>query len=345
MRINHLVVKPELRCTAKCPTCHYRRALHKKALQQRLLTIEEWKDFFVEVSGLGVSRLDISGGEPMLYPQLPEMISAGKQRGWRVQLNSNGSLFFPEAAARLLDVGLDRAMISLYSAHPAVHDAMRQAPGLWKNAVAAIQLLAGLRRRYPGFEIITQTLLCRENLRELAETLQFHRDLGAEGVVISYLEGNMVGEELMPAYMLEAFRREAVPKLLRFSRTFAWPLRNLVRHSLRNLYSNKDLTDDDWRTGRYHHQPPDCQIPGTMALVLANGDVHPCNVVEYTHEPVVGNLFERHITEIWQGPAWELYRRQRDARCCRCPMLHQRYVPFRMPRPSAALRRLWQGIA
>jgi sulfatase maturation enzyme AslB (radical SAM superfamily) len=60
---------------------------------------------------------------------------------------------------------------------------------------------------------------------------------------------------------------------------------------------------------------------------LADGQVHPCNGVEYCHKPVMGNTHEGRLVDLWTGPTWEQFRVERMEWCHRCPMnLH-----FRIP--------------
>ncbi len=87
-----------------------------------------------EAKSLGAWNLTISGGEPTLYKQLPELIAYGKKQGYFIRLNSNGGLTDFGFAEALVDAGLDVADISLYSPVEVVHDAMRGAGGLWRKA-------------------------------------------------------------------------------------------------------------------------------------------------------------------------------------------------------------------
>ncbi len=75
-------------------------------------------------------------------------------------------------------------------------------------------------------------------------------------------------------------------------------------------------------------------MPQKFALVLANGDVHPCNIVEYLHEPVMGNLFENMPLEIWHSEKWEKLRRDLLPECALCRISLHTIIPLR----PAALR-------
>jgi radical SAM protein with 4Fe4S-binding SPASM domain len=339
-KLKHLVVKPELRCTAHCPTCQLRRDLHNQVRKQRLLTFQEWRDVLAEAHRLGVRNFDISGGEPTLYRDLPALIRLGKQYGWIVQLNSNGSLMSDSMIRALVDAGLDKVMISLYSHDAGIHDTLRGLPGLWNKATTALSQWAGQKDRHPGLEIIAQTLLCPENFLQLPDLLRLLKELGADGVLLSYLEGNFSGEPLFSLPDMERFDVQTRMELQRLCREWHWPLRLTASLRLNHLFSSRRQSLGDWAAGLYHQEQPACSIPSHMALILANGDVHPCNVVEYSHEPVVGNLFESSLTDIWQNSLWKTFREHGTSQCRSCPMLLQNFIPFRFPR-WAVLRKRW----
>ncbi len=339
-KLKHLVIKPELRCIARCPTCAMRRSLHNRLRGRRLLTLGEWRDLLAEARRLGLRNLDISGGEPTLYRNLPELIRIGRRNGCIVQINSNGSHMPESTIGELADAGLDRVMISLYSHDAATHDRMRNVPGLWQKATAALAGWALQKDRKPGLEIIAQTLLCPENLLQLPDLLRLLRDLGTDGVVLSYLEGNFTDTEVIPIRFLKEFDERIRPELERLSRGFRWPVRVLASRRLRNLFSKKHQSEEGWATGFYHRLRPSCSTPNHMALVLANGEVHPCNVVEYAHEPVMGNVFDRSLSDIWHSALWNAFRKNRHPQCCRCPMPLQDFLPFVLPR-LAVVKRRW----
>jgi radical SAM protein with 4Fe4S-binding SPASM domain len=327
--MEHLVIKPTLACTANCPTCAGRRLLHKNAHRQRQLALEDWKRVLDEARSLGAWHLTISGGEPTLYKRLPELIAYGKKQGWLIRLNSNGGLTDFGFAEALVEAGLDVADISLYSPVAAIHDAMRGASGLWRKATATITFLAGLKSKYKGFNVITQTILCRENYLDFARLLQLHYHLGSSGILISYLEGDVSREHLLQIDEIEHFRRHIIPDVLKVCRGLPTPLRNSAAAKFATIFSEEIMSSAHWAEGIYRPESRPCTVPQKQALVLANGDVHPCNIVEYVHEPIMGNLFEQSLPAVWRGSHWKQFRESLHRDCPRCPMQYHLFVHLR----------------
>jgi radical SAM protein with 4Fe4S-binding SPASM domain len=326
--VEHLVVKPSLSCTANCPTCSLRRQLHDELKRQRKLSLADWRKVLAEARDLGVWHLTISGGEPTLYPRLIDIIRIGRGYGWLVRMNSNGGFTRQQYGEQLVQAGLNVVDISLYGSTPSLHDSMKRSEGLWHKATANIGMFADLQKRNPGFKVMTQTVLCRENYRDFAELLKLCRQLGSSGLLVSYLEGDFEGDHLLTARQIEEFRRDILPEAVGACRDLDGSARELAVSSVLRIFSPKVLAAEMWAGGVYRPERHRCGIPGKQALVLANGDVHPCNIVEYTHDPVMGNLFSHSLREVWDGRTWREFRRSGHRDCHLCPMGHHVFVPL-----------------
>ena len=337
-RFAHLVLKPTLACTARCHTCSTRKALHKSKGQDQQLALADWKNLFREVDGLGLSKLTISGGEPTLYKDLTELIEAGKRYGWEIGLNTNGSLIDRDCAGRLKAAGLNAVSLSVYSAKPELHDRMRGHPGLWQKAVGAAGAFVEIRERQdPMFRVQMQTLLCRDNFRSFPDLIKLAYQLRVCGLTFSYLEGDFrERQHLLEEKQIDEFKRQVVPEaiaIIREASADAWARRMAIA-AVRSIFPIGRIREREYAQGVYRH-PSACEVPSFFAIVLANGDVHPCNMVEYSHHPVIGNLQTSSFAELWRGDAWAAFRRKGFDLCRYCPVPQQVHIPI-MRRPEVA---------
>jgi MoaA/NifB/PqqE/SkfB family radical SAM enzyme len=71
-----------------------------------------------KLADLGTSIITISGGEPMMHPQLDDIIHHIRVRGMIAGLISNGYYFTPERIKRLNKAGLDNLQISIDNVEP-----------------------------------------------------------------------------------------------------------------------------------------------------------------------------------------------------------------------------------
>lgn len=145
-RLRRLLIKPTFACNASCKNCIYRRELYNKLKKEDLLTFDDWKRILKEAYQLGVKLFIISGGEPTLYPRLPELIKIGRSYGWTVKLNSNGSMITPEYAETLIRAGLNFITISLYTPYLDINTQMRGTNQLWMKTTSAIKIFSQLEK-------------------------------------------------------------------------------------------------------------------------------------------------------------------------------------------------------
>src|SRR5579864_3576891 len=71
-----------------------------------------------KLADLGTSILTISGGEPLLHPELDDIIAAMRRRGVLAGMITNGYLLTPERVQRLNRAGLDHLQISIDNVKP-----------------------------------------------------------------------------------------------------------------------------------------------------------------------------------------------------------------------------------
>ncbi len=103
---------PIRRCNLSCTYCNeYDDYSKPVAVETMIARINRLAD-------LGTSILTISGGEPLLHPDLDRIISAMRSRGVLACMITNGYLLTPERVKRLNAAGLDHMQISIDNVMP-----------------------------------------------------------------------------------------------------------------------------------------------------------------------------------------------------------------------------------
>ncbi len=87
------------------------------------LSFEEIEKVVTACRPLGLEKVRITGGEPLLRPDLDDLISRISSTGVEVALTTNASLLSGQAP-RLADAGLDRVTVSLDALNPKIHSQM-----------------------------------------------------------------------------------------------------------------------------------------------------------------------------------------------------------------------------
>jgi MoaA/NifB/PqqE/SkfB family radical SAM enzyme len=103
---------PIRRCNLSCTYCNeyddFSPPVPKDVMIQRIN----------QLADLGTSILTLSGGEPMLHPDLDEIIAAMRRRGVIAGMITNGYLLMPDRIKRLNQAGLDHMQISIDNVKP-----------------------------------------------------------------------------------------------------------------------------------------------------------------------------------------------------------------------------------
>jgi len=103
---------PIRRCNLACTYCNeFDHSSEPVPIAEMLARIDK-------LAALGVSVITISGGEPLLHPQLEEIIRRIRSHGVLATLISNGYLLSVERIQALNDAGLDYLQISIDNVEP-----------------------------------------------------------------------------------------------------------------------------------------------------------------------------------------------------------------------------------
>jgi cyclic pyranopterin phosphate synthase len=172
------------RCNLRCQYCMPLED-YTWLPRKELLTFEEINSLVEVFTGLGVSRIRLTGGEPLLRRDLPTLIHmlAANSEVRDLALTTNGTLLSEQAAA-LRAAGLGRLTISLDTLQPARFRA------LVKQDMHA-DVLAGIRAaEAAGFRgtKIDAVVIRGFNDDEIGNLIEFGRAQNAEVRFIEYMD-------------------------------------------------------------------------------------------------------------------------------------------------------------
>jgi len=123
---NHIYVEPTNVCNLMCATCTPPEVKGQKGK----LSLELWEDILdcFESSGINPTITLIGRGEPLLHPQIEEIVRMATEKGCCCYIITNGVLLTVDKAKKLLDAGLKRIQVSLHATTAETYEKMTGKP-------------------------------------------------------------------------------------------------------------------------------------------------------------------------------------------------------------------------
>lgn len=287
------------RCNSPCQTC-IRTLLPDPERDLSLAEVKRLVDGLPELDSVALQV----NGEPLLHPELPDIIRLLVGRGARVELNTNGLLLGGPRAAALIDSGLAGLNVSVEALDPQVYAQLRGVDAQ-SRVVAGLERFMQLRGPAPAQPRVSLWMTAnRRNLGDLPGLVDLAARVGAEEVYLQRLVyfGDLVAREEESLHgRLGAEHRAIIAEAERRAAATGVALRACGRHSPAEMLE-APVDPEVWRT---------CRRPWDSAVVMANGDVVPCCISTFTApraDIVLGNALTSSWTEVWEG---EPYREQR----------------------------------
>jgi MoaA/NifB/PqqE/SkfB family radical SAM enzyme len=253
------------RCNFSCKQCF---TMSPECGDSAVIPVSVIKRLAVEADELGMYEIVLEGGEPLVDPNLFEIINAFGSDRFYLGITTNGYCLDEKMASRLAEAGVSRVVVSLDGMDSATHDSFRGVDGAFDRAIKALENVKKTGMR-PSVNFLVGHYNARTSVVE--EMCDFCAKRGYQiGLISASAPGNWKGK-------LEVLLDADDTKRL---------------NDLRMVYSNmwRDLWPPiDNTRGR---------ISGCLAVnrpyITPNGDVLPCS---YIHVKI-GNIYENSLKEI-----------------------------------------------
>ena len=179
------------------------------------LSFEEIEKVVTACRPLGLEKVRITGGEPLLRPDLDDLISRISSTGVEVALTTNASLLSGQAP-RLADAGLDRVTVSLDALDPKIHSQMTD------SSIPVEVVLGGIDAALEaGLSPVKVNCVVQRGVNE-TEVAPLVRRFKGTGVTVRFIEymdvgrtngwqlGQVVSSTDLLGYLQEEFELEPV---------------------------------------------------------------------------------------------------------------------------------------
>ena len=166
------------RCNLTCEHCYSISA--DKDFPGELST-EEVYGVMDDLKQFGVPVLILSGGEPLLRPDIYDIAERAKEMGFYVGLSTNGTLIDHANIGRIAAVGFDYVGISLDGIKD-THDKFRRMVGAYDRSLNAVRLC-----RDAGIKIGVRFTLTQHNQHDLPGLLELTERESVDKFYLSHL--------------------------------------------------------------------------------------------------------------------------------------------------------------
>ena len=129
-------------CNFHCGMCYVRQSKSQTAGAGGLQPPEFWIDLAGQAAKEGMLSILLTGGEPFLYPDFRRLYETLYDMGFKMSVNSNGSLITKEDAAWLAARPPEKVSITLYGASNATYERFCGDPNGFDKVCRGVQALA-----------------------------------------------------------------------------------------------------------------------------------------------------------------------------------------------------------
>jgi MoaA/NifB/PqqE/SkfB family radical SAM enzyme len=304
------------RCNLRCKTCWYwgPHGRYSEGGGMEEMSVQEIRDFVDSISWFR-PYLMLTGGEPLLYQGIEEVVRHASSRGLFVGMITNGMVAGEEKIRELVDAGLNFVNVSIDSPEKEIHNEIRNNESSFDRCIKALD---NIRKVKGGrlFPIVTVNLTVSnynyENLRGIVELID---DAGVRILQIQHQwfsdrETSIAYEEWAERYLgmesghigtYETGDAHDVDGAVLFDQ-----IRDIRDRSNIAVRVYPDLSRED--TASYYRgmdavYNERCIQAWYGACIKPNGDVVPC--IDY----VVGNVTETPFKQLWNSEKMRLFRR------------------------------------
>ncbi|AGB32352.1 Radical SAM domain protein [Natrinema pellirubrum DSM 15624] len=307
-------------CGLACDHC---RADAKPQRHPDELSTAEGKALLEDAAEFGDGQLVVlSGGDPLVRDDVPELIAHGDDLGLRMTITPSGTgSLTADRIEEMADAGLKRMAVSLDGASPEAHDAFRGEDGSFEETIRAVE-----DAREAGLPVQVNTTVCQQTVAELPAIRDLLTEIGAVMWSVFFLVPVGRGRVLEP---IAPDRADAVMEWLHeVSDTEPFGVKTTEAPQYRRVAMQRRADEDEGGQSGGRPGPGDGIERRTgivagdgFAFVSHIGEVFPSGFLPES----AGNVRDRPVTELYRDS--ELFRSLRDrdnlsGKCGACPYRH-----------------------
>jgi len=283
------------RCNLNCKHCY---ALSADTDFIGELPTDKVYSVMDDLKRFGVPVLILSGGEPLLRPDIFEVSCHAKAMGFYVGLSTNGTLIGEHNIESIANVGYDYVGISLDGIGD-THDKFRRKEGAFEASLHGIRLC-----RQEGIKVGIRFTMTLDNAFELPDLLKLAEDEGVDKFYLSHLNYAGRGNTNRASDAAHDSTRWAMNQL--FNACWDYEQRGMPKEFVTGNNDADGVYLLHWARRHFPDQADAIEAKlgqwggNSTGVNIANidnlGNVHP-DTMWWNHD--LGNVKDRPFSEIW----------------------------------------------
>ena len=313
-------------CNLKCVHCYNDSGNQKSGSE---VSTEHAKKILDDLAGFGVPSVLFSGGEPLMRPDLLELLKYAGQQGLRTVISTNGTLITSGIAEKIRAAEISYVGISLDGIGP-VNDKFRGLAGAFDMAVKGIR-----NCRNAGVRVGLRLTLTKKNVQDLSRLFDFFETENIERACFYHFVPSGRGKSMATEDLTHAQTRDAIDTILSKTKQFQQSGRKTdiltvdnhvdgVYLYLKLLKENPAQAEKVWKLLTWNGGGLYSSGIG-IGCIDYNGKVHPD---QFWGHYDLGDIHEKKFSEIWTDknePLLQGLRNRRsyiEGRCRLCKFFY-----------------------
>ncbi len=178
-------------CNLACRHCWLSPKHQTEKLTYPSLSVELLQSILEQAKPLGLKGIKLTGGEPLMHPQVHEILNFMQSQELFLNIETNAVLCTPEIAQKISKCKGAFVAVSLDGADAKTHEWVRGVQGCFDGAIRGIRQLVKAKLRP---QIIMSVM--RHNVEQIEAVVRMAEELGAASVKFNLVQPTGRGEKL-----------------------------------------------------------------------------------------------------------------------------------------------------
>jgi len=316
------------RCNSNCMYCSFRMGLSKKKIDVEQNAI---KRIINELAEIGVKVLTLTGGEPLLRKDLPEICSFAREKEMTIHITTNGLLLTREIALQLSNSGVSNLIMSLDSLDDSVYSIHRGVSN--SRVIKSLSVLDYFSQLNDNNFCAVTFVVSKKNYKELPRFVRTINEIGKKILVnvqpyhkpptIQYIPKKTIENATKTEHeiysSLLAAEKELLPKESDRDSLIAVMEEMVAMKKLHYPINNSDYYLRSIPSFMIDNKLPEgpCVAGFSGIYIQENLNMLPC-----WRLPEIGNLKTESAVELWFSDKYVKTRQSMlNRNCCKCMFL------------------------